>query len=230
MTNDCSHNTDPLKLVREGTSQDERLAEALDPAYAPVNEHAVAHNMVFARDYAALLKYFNDQNLESGDWVPFFGTDVSVQLAIAAIEDIDSYKACVNSSFDYLNNLENQANETDLKNQFGYLYAYIGTLAQGLDALKEDLPAEIALKGILQNLIQTQLAPLRHSFCAVQLTPLPLLWARISRRTGAEFSIGPPMPAGSWRTPRFMVTSPAFSCKSIIARLTICSGPFSISS
>lgn len=159
MTNDCSHNTDPLKLVREGTSQDERLAEALDPAYAPVNEHAVAHNMVFARDYAALLKYFNDQNLESGDWVPFFGTDVSVQLAIAAIEDIDSYKACVNSSFDYLNNLENQANETDLKNQFGYLYAYIGTLAQGLDALKEDLPAEIALKGILQNLIQTQLAP-----------------------------------------------------------------------
>ena len=68
-----TENTDPLKLVREGTSQDGRLPEALDPAYAPVNERTVAHSMVFAQSYAALLKYFDEKNIATGDWAPFFG-------------------------------------------------------------------------------------------------------------------------------------------------------------
>ena len=46
---DCSQNTDPLKLVREGTSQDGRSAKALDQSYAPVNERTVAHNLVLRR-------------------------------------------------------------------------------------------------------------------------------------------------------------------------------------
>ena len=103
---DCSQNTDPLKLVREGTSQDGRLPEALDPAYAPVNEHTVAHSMVFAQSYAALLKYFDKENIPTGDWVPFFGNDVSVQLAIATVEDVEAYKTNIQSWFDYLNRLE----------------------------------------------------------------------------------------------------------------------------
>lgn len=155
---DCSQNTDPLKLVREGTSQDGRLPKALDPAYAPVNERTVPHSMVFAQSYAALLKYFDEHNIATGDWVPFFGNDVSVQLAIAAVEDVEAYKANTNSWFDYLNNLENQSNLDQLKDRFGYLYSNVATLAQQLDTLKEALPADIALKGTLQNLIKNQLA------------------------------------------------------------------------
>ena len=156
---DCSQNTDPLKLVREGTSQDSRSSKALDPSYAPVNERTVAHSMVFAQAYAALLKYFNEQNSAAGDWVPFFGSDVSVQIAIAAIEDVEAYKANTKSWFDYLNNLENQSHATQLKDRLGFLYGNVATLAQQLDTLKESLPPEIALKGVLQNLIRSQLAP-----------------------------------------------------------------------
>lgn len=47
------NNIDPLKLIREGTSQDERPFKALDPAYAPVNERTPAHGMVFAQSLAA---------------------------------------------------------------------------------------------------------------------------------------------------------------------------------
>jgi len=160
MAIDCSHNTDPQKLVREGTSQDARLPKALEPAYSPVNERAVAHSMVFARSYAALLKHFDEKtNAPTGDWVPFFGDDVSVQLALAAIEDLEAYKANTQSWFDYLNRLENQANEPGLKDRFAFLYANVATLGQQLDILKEKLPAEITLKATLQNLIKTQLAP-----------------------------------------------------------------------
>jgi hypothetical protein len=160
MPTDCSHNTDPLKLVREGTSQDGRLPDALDPTYAPVNERTVAHGMVFARSYAGLLKHFDEKtNAQTGDWVPFFGNDVSVQLALAAIEDVDTYKANTQAWFDYLNRLENKSSEAQLKHRFGFLYASVATLAQQLDLLKQGLPAEIALKGTLQNLIKSQLAP-----------------------------------------------------------------------
>ena len=102
---DCSQNTDPLKLVREGTSQDQRLPQALDPAYAPVNERSIGHGIVFAQGYAALLHYYDRKNTPAGDWVPFFGKDVSVQLAVPAIEDLEPYKANTKSWFDYLNDL-----------------------------------------------------------------------------------------------------------------------------
>lgn len=158
MAGDCSYNTDPLKLVREGTAQDERSPKALDPASAPVNERGVAHNMVFAQGYAGLLKYFDSANKES-DWTLFFSSDVSVLLAVPAIEDVNAYKTHVQEWFAFLNELENQTKVADLKRIFGYLYATVASLARRLDELKQSLPDTVALKGSLQNLIKTQLAP-----------------------------------------------------------------------
>src|SRR5262245_58009906 len=105
---DCSQNTDPLKLVREGTAQVARSSKALDPAYVPVNEHGVAHNLVFAQSYAALLKYFDANDIAAGNWRTFFDSDVSVLLAVPAIEDIEEYTSNTQSWFDYLNEMENQ--------------------------------------------------------------------------------------------------------------------------
>lgn len=156
---DCEQNTDPLKLVREGTSQGQRLSPALDPIYAPVNERTPAHGMVFAQAYSVFLNYYDANNVATGDWKPFFSEDVSVRLAIAAVQDVEYYKANIKASFDFLNNHENQNNDLELKNNLGYLFSYIGTLARQLDVLKDGLMAEIPIKAVLQNLIQSQLAP-----------------------------------------------------------------------
>lgn len=59
----CNENTDPLKLVREGTSREQRLSPALDPNYAPVNERTPAHAMVFAQAYSAFLKFYDGNNV-----------------------------------------------------------------------------------------------------------------------------------------------------------------------
>lgn len=156
---DCRYNQDQLKLIREGTSQNERLPVALDPAYAPVDGRTTAHGMVFAQSFAALLRYFDATNTEAGDWTPFFSNDVSVQLAVVAVEDTDSYKVNIKSYLDYLNDRQNRLDTEQLKNYLGFLYSSLGTLAGQLDALKERLPVTIALKGTLQNLIKGQLAP-----------------------------------------------------------------------
>ncbi len=156
---DCTQNTDPLKLVREGTRQDQRMSVALDPAYAPVDEHTTAHQMVFAQAYSAFLRYCDSSNVEVDDWRRFFSEDVSVQMAIAAVQDIEYYKSNIKTALDFLNNFENKSTATELKNNLGYLFSYAGALAKQLDSLKESLPPEIPLKGTLQNLIASQLAP-----------------------------------------------------------------------
>ena len=156
---DCTQNRDPLRLVREGTSQNDRMAPALDPAFAPVDERTVAHRMVFAQAYSAFLNYFNSGNLPAGNWQPFFSTDVSVQLAVAAVQDVEFYKSTVKGYFYFLNNRSNASDEDGLRNHLGYLFSCAATLARQLDLLKEGLPAELPLKGSLQNLIRGQLAP-----------------------------------------------------------------------
>ncbi|MVM33494.1 hypothetical protein GO755_25885 [Spirosoma sp. HMF4905] len=156
---DCNQNIDPLKLVREGTSQEQRNSRALDPGYAPVNERTIAHGMVFAQAYARYLIYYNSSNAASGNWEQFFSNDVSLQLAVAAIADVTAYKTRVKEAFDFLNDNSHQTNEPDLKNYLGYLFGYAATLARQLDTLKENLPADVPLKSTLQNLIQNQLAP-----------------------------------------------------------------------
>jgi hypothetical protein len=150
---------DPLKLVREGTSQDGRASAALNPASAPVDGQSMADRVVFAQGYAQLLKYFDAQNSENGDWSAFFGSDVSAVLAVAATEDVEAYKTSTRTWFDFLNNLRNKGKTASLARRFGWLYAAVGQLAAGLDALKEALPPEIALKGVLRSMIRTQLAP-----------------------------------------------------------------------
>src|SRR5258705_395357 len=143
---DCSQNTDPLRLVREGSSQDQRRPEALDPTCAPVDERKPAHRIVFAQSYAGLLKYFDANNAAAGDWVPFFARDVAALLAVAAIEDIETYKANLNAWFDVLNRRENRFQEALLKDNLGFLYSAIASLASRLDAFKNNLPDEMGLK------------------------------------------------------------------------------------
>lgn len=154
---DCSQNRDQLRLVREGTSQKQRLSPALDPAHAPVDEHTIEHGMVFAQAYAACLKYFDSNNAETGDWKPFFSEDVSVLLAVAAVQDVTYYRQKVKEFADFLNDRKNHP--ARLRNHLDYLFSCCATLAIRLDLLKENLPPEFALKQSLRNLVQGQLSP-----------------------------------------------------------------------
>ena len=156
---DCNQNRDPLKPVREGTGQGERPLAALDPGYAPVDGRTVADGLVFAKAYSAFLNYFNTDNVSDGDWQPFFSKDVSVQLAVAAVQDVDFYKSRVKEFLDFLKELDFTSDEELAKTNLGYLFSSAGTLARQLDLLKDGLPADISLKPLLQNLIQGQLAP-----------------------------------------------------------------------
>jgi len=158
MAENCSQNINPLKLVREGASQDDRVSAALDPASAPVNARGVADNIVFAQSYAKGLKHYDRNNLPDGNWGDYFGTEATVPLATAAIEDIDAYKTALRSWFDFLNNFDNKGQGDALKDRLGYLYAAAGGLALALDGFTQALPDTVSLKGVVRNLVKNQLA------------------------------------------------------------------------
>lgn len=155
---DCTQNTDPLKLVRDGTSQDQRNNPALDPAHAPVDERLPEHSMVFARAFARYLNYYNSSDTASGDWQAFFASDVSVQLAVMAVQDVAGYKTQIKAYLDFLNNRDHQGDETTLKQRLGYLFGSVASVAKYLDALTQTLPTPLPLNATVQNLITSQLA------------------------------------------------------------------------
>ena len=171
---DCNKNSDPLKLIRDGANQEQRLSPALDPSYAPVNEHDVANEMMFARALSEFVKYFDNTNTANGNWAPFFSNDPSLRLAVTSIQNIEDYKTQIKSYFDFLNNLDNESKDPELINNLSSIFSCLSSLAKQLDLLKEGLPAEIALKATLKNLIQTQLAPALQRLISYQKAGLTL--------------------------------------------------------
>ncbi|MBW7956866.1 MAG: baseplate J/gp47 family protein [Deltaproteobacteria bacterium] len=150
---------DELKPAREGTSQEERHSPALDPAYARPDERTIAHRILFAKAYSAFLRFYNTGNSHEGDWQPFFSKDMSVQLAVAAVQDVEYYRSCIKGYFDFLKDLDDKSDSEKAKECLGNLFSCVSTLAKQLDSLKDGLPDETRLKGVLQNLIKSQLAP-----------------------------------------------------------------------
>jgi hypothetical protein len=159
MAHDCDNQIDPLKLVREGTSQESRAPKALDPSYAPVNGKSVADGIVFAKDFASHLLFTNlDSKPTKENLSTLFANDMSVLLAVGAIEDINTTRVLIQSWFSDLNNRENFQNLSLMQDRLGYLFSMIGTMAIAIDGFSS-LPDEIALRGTISNLVRTQLAP-----------------------------------------------------------------------
>lgn len=169
MANDCNQNTNPLKLIHEGTRQDQRFLAELDPAYAPVDAHKLQHALVFAKAYARHLQFYDAGHNVTGTWEDFFGGNDAVLLAIAATQDIGYYQNALKTSFDFLNNRINAASGADssaeknrkdnaLKQHLGCLFSAIASLAAQLDQLKSQLSEQNPLRPVLGNLIRSQLA------------------------------------------------------------------------
>ena len=157
---DCSENTDPLKLVREGTHQVQRLEGAPDPARVPVDERRPEHAMVFASAYSAYLRYFDLDDVEQGTWQDFFASDVSAQLAVVAVEDVAVYRTTLKA---LLRSLE----DPELP---GVRAGHDRRARRGVRLPRharpparhppEDLPNDQPLRATLGNLIRSQLSPM----------------------------------------------------------------------
>src|SRR5215217_5666270 len=134
---ECTDRLDERRLVRDGTSQDERAPAALDPTYAPLDEHGPAERIVYASAYSAFLRYFGANDVAAGDWQSFFNRDVSAQIAIAGVADVAEYRSTVKGLVDRLISRTPPVPDSELIRSAGALFSAVASLARQLDALKE---------------------------------------------------------------------------------------------
>lgn len=89
MANDCN---DINPLQHSGTSRLERVLRALSPASAPIDGRGYGDLILFARQYASLLRYYDDTNAPAGDWQPLMQMDIAVILATLAGDRMPLYE------------------------------------------------------------------------------------------------------------------------------------------
>lgn len=80
-------------LDRDGTSQQQRLAKALLPETAKIDDRKIEEIIAFAVEYSRLINYYNTGNTIEGDWSCFYDSDPCILLALLATIDTDSIEA-----------------------------------------------------------------------------------------------------------------------------------------
>ncbi len=146
-------------LVRGGTSQLQRHLSGLKSDYIQVDEKHFTDWIVFAGSFAKYLNYYDRTNTVNGNWQPFFNSDISATLALAAIQNIDEYKQAINENFAVLKSDDFSGNTTLLRQTFGSLFSALLTLTKAIDQYSFKFQNEDAYRSTLLNVIKSKLQP-----------------------------------------------------------------------
>jgi hypothetical protein len=151
MANNC---TDTNSMNRSGSSQLQRVMNALMPANAKVDERDLADLILFAKKYAAYLTYYKENNVAAGDWQSLMSMDISVILASISKITVVGYS-------DYLkiiyNNIQGAADETERKKHFKTIFDFIYSVAIELDNYYRQVPADFEFKEYFSSTIRAKL-------------------------------------------------------------------------
>jgi hypothetical protein len=153
----CNDQINPLQ--HDGTSQQQRRIEALQPAYAKADERDFSDWIMFASRFSAYISYYNESNTATGNWQPFFENDIAATLGSIAVQNIEDYRRSVKERLDFLRDDINEDNLSRLEATLGSLFSAMLTLSLALDSYSYRLPKDHRLTGILQNAIAQKLQP-----------------------------------------------------------------------
>lgn len=151
MSEDCN-NILLNPLQRDGTHQRERLLAALKPDYVKVDERDIDEWLLYANKYAALLRFYDVQNIPDGDWAPFIQKDVSTLVAMVANADqqIESFKR----QFDfYMLSAAQIETEADSNRVFSNVLVVLYNMASQLFVWQDTAIPELTLRKTLDRLI-----------------------------------------------------------------------------
>lgn len=159
MPTDCQSIRNEFSLPHGGTAQSNRQPLALGADYVRVDERTFADWIVFARDYAQFVRYYNLGNTADGDWTPFWNNNPAIVLASLAAAPIDDFREASRQVFIELQRLDNQGNDLLLQQHLNLLFDLMTTLAWQLDRHIRLLPDALPVKESLRSRVNQALAP-----------------------------------------------------------------------
>lgn len=151
MSSDCK-NKNPLQ--RSGVNQYQRILNALKPGYARVDERDHADLILFAKNYARQLNYYDITNNKDGDWSGLMGIDISVTLASILKTDITG---CFKYSNNILNEIRNAATIAIARKNFKVMFDFGFTIISLLDEYYSNLPDGYEFKQLTGSAIKSNL-------------------------------------------------------------------------
>ncbi|HEY6081997.1 MAG TPA: hypothetical protein VIU45_00985, partial [Chitinophagaceae bacterium] len=156
MANNCN---DINPLQHSGTSQLQRVLAALSPQSAPIDGRSYGDLILFTKEYARYLQYYDITNAKSGDWQALMQMDIAVILATLANEQMPLYETYRTGIYTAVFNVDindaaHQAqNETLCKQLLEAVFDILFTYIYHLDAQYALLPADSDEKKFLFNII-----------------------------------------------------------------------------
>lgn len=155
---------DKNPLTREGVDRLTRKLEALSPAFAKVDERSMDDLILFAKKYAAYLKYKDLDNTDAGTWEPLMKVDISVVLAVLLSLDMLQIS-------DYIKLLYKRAklgitasDDAASSLQFKFLFDVLFSLAKAIDEqcgfLKEEADYRQTIKSVIETKLNTPFSKL----------------------------------------------------------------------
>jgi len=162
--------TDKNPLLREGTSQLNRVLDALDVHFADVDERDESDLILFAKQYAAYLQYYDQENQKDGDWQSLMMMDISVTLSTLArinVKQINDYKRLLYKNISATKN-ETQINKDSIaKQQLKYLFDALFSSIRIIDEQLNLLPGNdytIMIKEVINSKLKSPLTNLADKF------------------------------------------------------------------
>ncbi|MEM6724967.1 MAG: hypothetical protein AAF598_13085, partial [Bacteroidota bacterium] len=116
--------------IWNGTSQGDRLLNALLPNYVKVEERSLTDLLAFVREYADLINFYDERYRTRTTWQPFFDNDLSIFLATVSTTDI---KAIDRDQLRRVFLIETSRNTQEMVSALKEICHHILSIAQKID-------------------------------------------------------------------------------------------------
>ncbi|MCL6258870.1 baseplate J/gp47 family protein [Aquiflexum sp. TKW24L] len=168
---------DKNPLTREGVDRLTRKLEALPPTFAKVDERSMEDLILFAKKYAAYIKYKDLDNTDAGTWESLMKVDISVVLAVLLSLDMLEVSDYIKLLYKKTKLGIATSDDAEASLQFKFLFDILFSLAKTVDEqcgfLKEEIDHQQTIKSVIQTKLNTPFSKL-YNFRAYNLALLSI--------------------------------------------------------
>ncbi|MEZ4774817.1 MAG: baseplate J/gp47 family protein [Bacteroidia bacterium] len=142
-------------LRRDGTSQDQRLLDGLRADFVRVDEKEIQDWLLYTRQYAGLVQYYNTQNQPEGNWQTFIENDISTLVAMVSSTGAEAYRSRFETQVKAAEKSVNQPD--DSAKAFAGILVSLFEIAQTLNLWYQKSIPGLSLHKTLDRQIQSRL-------------------------------------------------------------------------
>jgi hypothetical protein len=163
---------------------------ALDPGSAPIDGRQTYDWILFAKEYARYLQFYNTLGIPNGDWQPLMEGDISAVLATMAAQDMTLYQDYQSGLYNQLMDLEEgPAAEAQspqlLEAMFDLLFSWVHLVDQQYRLLPTGSTQQVMMGSLIQANLSVPLYFLQSYYKTVSTAPHNLL-APVTATAGIE--------------------------------------------